>query len=620
MKRVLFATAFVAGFAGTWAASRYLVPAEAVRTTVEHVLSASTGEPLKLTGRVDVSVFPTLSIRFDGAEIRRADAAADKAVAGKGVAGTGAAGKGATIATMDRLQVSVAIGSLLFGEVVPTRIEMDRPKLAAETGLSAEALTPTRAAIGRLTPLTVVVRDGTLALTDPATRRIETVEGLGATFSWQRATGNASLVARFRWRGEDVAVTAQGLGPRNLLSGASGPAVLNVASGPLELSFNGKALLGDTIQLDGGLSASMADVAKAARWLGTDVATTAALRNVSIEGRLRSVGAAATLADARLSVDGNRAEGVISTRIDLPRPQVRATLAFDTLDTAPYRAALADTSRDLPLGRTLFASLDLDLRASAQSVATAVGSMSGVAATLLVKDGRFDAEIGEGRMFGGDTTLLVRGTANEGGLDATARLQAGDLAADQFGPALGFEALQKGRVALSAEAYAHGRTLGSFVDSLAGRARVDLKAFAVSGAEPLSTFSTLRPVSLRQPTSGRVTDFDRASIELTFERRKAQVRLLDADGGALALRLAGSADFDSGWLDLVGTVIPRGRALGRSGAPGREVPLRIAGSISSPEALPIAPPGDMPAAADLRTDSVPGMAPVIGTPAAVLTR
>ena len=59
------------------------------------------------------------------------------------------------------------------------------------------------------------------------------------------------------------------------------------------------------------------------------------------------------------------------------------------------------------------------------------------------------------------------------------------------------------------------------------------------------------------------------------------------------------ADFNTGWLDLVGTVVPRARTVIRAGAGDRELPLRIAGSISSPEALPIAPPGDMPAA-DLR--------------------
>jgi AsmA protein len=609
MKRLLFATAFIAGFAGSWVAIRHVVPTEQVRAEIERALSEAAGEPLRLTGRAEAGVFPSLAIRFQDATVQRVD--------GQRVEGQQSDGA-RPLASMASLKVSVALSSLLLGRVEVTTVQLERPTLAVAAGLDAAALAPTRAALARLQPLTLVVDDGTVALTDPVSGRTETVEKIDGTFAWQRLAGNASLDARLRWRGEDVALTAQGLGPRGLVDGRSGPTVLTLAAAPLTLSFNGKGVLTETMQFDGGFSASVADAARLARWLGWDAGQARALRDIAVEGRLRAVGLAATLADARISVDGNRAEGVISARADLPRPQVRATLAFDTLDIAPYQAAMADLSRDLVVDQSLLGRLDLDLRASAQSVSTGLGPLSGVGATLLMKNGRFDAELGEMHAFGGDGTLLVRGTSDADGLDVSARFGMTDMTADAVGPAFGVSALQKGRLSLTADARAQGRTLGALIRGFNGRARVDVRDLAVAGAEPLSTFTQFRTVAMRLPSTGRVSSFDRATVDLAFDRSKARIDRLQADGAAMALKLAGSADFATGWLDLVGTVAPRARATAAlAGAVVAEVPLRIAGSITSPEALPIQPTSELPKS-ELGTNSVPvGVAlPAVAMPEA----
>lgn len=567
MKRLLFGLAFTGGLAASVGATKHLVSADVVRGEIARAVAAAVGGPVRIEGDVKVEVFPTVKVRFENARVI-------------------ADGDQRPIAEAKELSVGLEVLSLFVGRLNASDITLRDPVLRFDRSFTLDGFAPSRTALKAMRPSRIVVENGRVELADRDTGRVETLDGVAGSFYWPRVTSASHLTATFRWRGEAAAVAYQGLGPHALADGEAGETTLSVTTAAGRVRFDGKGLLADRLQLDGALDVAAEDLGRVAAWLGFPVTSGPVFRDFALSGRMRSLGFAATVADAHMRLDGNAGEGVISVRLDAPRPQVRGTLAYDSLDLGPYSAAgWAREWRDLPLVGNALAQIDLDLRLSANHVRAATLTTERVAATLLAKAGRFDAEIGEASLFGGSAGLILRGEALPDGLRVNGRLTGRAMAIPAIIEATGMPAAEDGRLSFTLEGEAAGTTLGALADDLRGRFLAEARQVVVKSLETAASGMRYLPIGLQN--AGRVPTFERCVAEIEIGQRLATVRRLDADGANLSARLAGEARLGSGALALRGRIAMADRYTEfRAGTqPQRvEIPVRIGGTLARPTA------------------------------------
>lgn len=562
MKRLLFGLAFAGGFALSLVATKHLVPTDAVRGELIRTLSAYLGTPIALEGSTEVSVFPTLKVRFRDARL--------------------ASGDGSVAAEMSALVVRLDVLSLLIGDVAVSEIALRDPVVHLARRLDVDGLVPNRKTLAQLTPARIVVENGRVEVGEPGRDVAERLDAITASFVWPREKSGASLDAAFRWRGEPITLALHGLGPRALSAGDAGSVALTLTSAPLRVAFDGKGMIADMLQLDGAIEASSPDLAKAWRLFGRDLGSTELLRNFSIAGRMRSLGFAATLSNAAVAIDGNKGEGVVSVRLDAVRPQIRGTLALDTLDITRYVARLAATDwRTVPTDRPALGKADLDLRLSASQVKAGAARLERVAAALLVKDGRIDAELGEATLAGGSVRAILRGEPKADGLRATGRIAVANASAGGLAAVVGLAGVEDGRLSLTVEGESSAADLDGLLAGVSGRFSGEGRAVSLKGMNAVASGARYLPIAQKTPVASGAATFDKVALEGNLSGRLLQVRRIDADGAALAARLSGEASLATGLLSLRGQLsLPEAGT--RETTRRVTLPIRIGGTIAEP--------------------------------------
>jgi AsmA protein len=568
MKRLLFGLAFASGLAVAAMAMKNLISTDAVGDEIARAFAAASGIQVLVSGQAEVDAFPALRVRYRDARLTRE---ADRV----------------TLADMQELSVRLDILPLFLGRLAISEVTLVRPSLRLETSRGFKTLFPSKAILSRLDPGRIVIEGGTVALVDPKAGRLEMIEAVSGTFSWTRLTGGASLTSNFRWRGEPVSLNAQGIGPRALADGETGNVTLTMVSEPIRASFDGKGVLMDSIQLDGGLSIDVPDLGRLSTWLGPAFDGRGALKNLGLQGRMRSLGYSATISDARLRFDGNVGEGVISARLDAQRPQVRGTLAFERMDVSPYRRALSAMDwRAIPLTQRVLSSLDLDLRVSVARTDMATTPISKIAATLLLKDGRFDAELGEAALLGGTASLLLRGEAKPTGLRVAARIVGTALSVPALGALAGATEGSGGTVALKVDGEASGETLGTLIDSFSARASADARQVVLRSADAVTDGIRLVQAAVTTSIGSRPPTFERVSATADMSASALRIKQLTADGVSMSAQLAGEASLLNGQLALSGQIFVPDRAAAVPTGPNRYLaaPIKIGGTLAAPTA------------------------------------
>jgi AsmA protein len=568
MKRLLFGLAFAGGFAASLAATKHLVPAEIVRAELAKTLSGLAGLPVTLSGPAEISVFPSLKVRFQDLAVRVAT-------------------DGESLAEVRELAVRLDVLPLLIGRVSVSEISLSGPSIRLARALTLDGLVPGKAVLAGLEPARMTVEGGRVLLRDPASGQEERIDDVVASLIWPRPASGMSLETTFRWRGEAVAVALQGASPRSLAEGQASAASFTLTSAPLRLAFEGKGLLLDRLQLDGAIRIAAPDGGRVAAWFGAPAVAMTVLKDITLDGRMRSLGLAATISDARLALDGNRGDGVLSVRLDAPRPQVRGTLAFDSFDMGGYVAALSGGAwRSTPLDARRLASFDLDLRLSAAALRAGSVEAERIAATLLAKDGRFDAEIGEATVFGGAARAVIRGEAKPEGVRVSGRVTGSDLLAARLSGALGIASVEDGRLAVQTEGEAKGDTVGRLVDSFTGRIHAEARQIVIRNAEAAAPGGLpVQKIAFSSSGPQRGSTFERAVADAIIVERVAHVHRLEAHNAAMTARLTGEASLANGNLSLAGQVsVPDGAAEVRGQGPRRSVPVRIGGTVFRPVA------------------------------------
>lgn len=458
----------------------------------------------------------------------------------------------------------------------------------------------------------VAIRDGTLTIVDHAHGRRETLSAINGQFSWPRIGTGARLDMAAVFRGEPIKVVASAERPADLLAGNVAPFWLDFSSQLLNASYNGSGGWMAGLVLDGELDLSSPSARRALRWSGTDVKPGEAIGVLELEADLKVGTGQVLLSDLILNIDDNRGIGALD--ISWPtgaHPKVAGTLAYNTANIGAFLRAFAplnlETSATLPdIDTSFLRQLGLDLRLSVQTARLGPLTLTNLAASARIAQGRAIFDIGDATAYGG--SVLGRVAISEHGFDGGGELQLSAQNID-FGKvydALGTQGpLPRGVGSVNLSLSTQNPVWATTLRDVTGKIEVSMG----QGTLPNINLARFRELSEEQrffPLSRAANGefaFERARLDASFATGTAEIGNGEIIGADAAIVLSGIVPYYRGSLAMSGLIAdppPEARiglgansalqdALGPDPSSEKDEPLRffIGGSWPEPVISPI---------------------------------
>ncbi len=351
-------------------------------------LATWTGGEVKLTGPLRVQYFPDVAIRT-GVELTHApNLPLLKSIAAKDA------------------RISLDLVALVLGRIQVDAVRLTSPEIALKEAPSlvmGPAQTPEARVANLLNgaPFRVLrVRNGVIKM--PTASGGETIDKLDARF--KLSSGALAGSGSFTLRNEPVSFTFDTGAPSETADGLSVPVKLSFNAPTLDATVAGTASFANGFQLDGDITAGMADTRAFLRWAGIELAEGRSLKALSASGAARWNGTTLTFDDGAFAFDGNAAVGALAVTPGI-RPRIDGTLAFDRLALDPYVGeADADGAAPASLDQSALSHFDTDLRISAAEI-TAPGLQLGRGGfNISARKGFVSSDVSEVEFCGGTVT------------------------------------------------------------------------------------------------------------------------------------------------------------------------------------------------------------------------
>ncbi len=573
MKRIAILAVIAVGLAGLAAlAVPLLVSPDLIKQRIAERISAATGRQVTLAGEPNLSIYPHLAVTIDHLTIANPEGMGDD-----------------PFLVADEVTTRLRLLPLLTGRMELDAFELVRPRvhLISDGDGRANWLMaasdakggPTIAdlALGRLR-----IDNGTVVYDDLAGKRHEEVNEVNLDITWATAQSVASGSGKLQWRGETIEFNGSVTNPIDLLGGQGSPVRFAVASTPLRISFNGKALGVDGANLEGDASVSTPSLRKVVAWLGTPLGNGPILGPASIEGRLAWHGSGLSFSKASFSLDGNDAQGVVSIDFGGARPAVQGTFAAAKLDLSPYfEAVRADASANgpWPFAATRLPIADLvncDLRLSASEVLIGGVRMTGFGATATIKDGAATVNIGQAQVYGGKLGATI--SARMDGDTLVGHVKAaldGALAQAPLKDLVDIGALS-GKANASINVSAGGATWGALVHSVAGDASIAIADGTLTGIDMKAVAARMvDPLAEPMAPGGGSAPFGKLAATLAIANGILSTGDLTLEGQDYTVALNGRGSLITGSVEANAT-------LAMTADPGKTIPLAVMGTWRAP--------------------------------------
>jgi AsmA protein len=461
-----------------------------------------------------------------------------------------------------------------------SHIVLDTPVLTLNVaGRRASAATiphgqPDDADPGPLSPLVrqvaalgfeqVTIRRGTLNVT-MADGTVETLADIQAEL--RQRNGQIESQGSFVLRGQRLAFTAT-LGQP--------PDKKALQRWSLQASFNGKLVQGtfaghadlnEDARISGEVDVSTPSLRRIAKWFGIPLQTTEGFNAATVKGELSWARRSLAFEKARVTIDGNEANGRVVLNLGGERPLIDATLDFNRLELTPY----IDAARpqflgfDIPgmpwasfdISLPLIRYLDADLRVSARKVALMGYAFGQGAATITAQGGKLRADVTELELNSG--TLSAQVTANMSEVVPAFALRAKVENIDT-GPTTAFllgAAALAGRATLSTDLRSHGYSLSDIVRRLSGTTRLSMPEGGRLALDLKALREAAKDGSRGWPKLVKShVNVDRLEAQARFVDGVAHLDAIEARAGTLAVTASGRLGLDDASIDLRLTLKP----------------------------------------------------------------
>ena len=437
---------------------------------------------------------------------------------------------------------------------------------------------------------TLTIRRGTLYIMT-ADGAAETIADIQAEISGSRK-GQVSSKGSFLLRGQRLAFDATLVLPADKQAGQIWLSKL-VLKGPLvDATFEGTIDVAGDLKVSGHAELMTASLRKIVRWFGMPVPLAEGLNAVSLKGQLNWARGTVAVEKAKVVVDGSEATGTLAFAYGGERPAIDGTLAFNTLELAPYFEALRSQSyvfdrhtwswAAFDFSFPILSYFDADLRLSAASLGFKGNAVGRGAASIAARSGKLIANIVE--------LELPTGTAS------------GRLTADvkEFPPRYGLHAkienfepgpasamltglpMLSGRSLLKVELKTAGQTPAEVLRALSGKVAITLAESGKLGLDVRAIRSGAEGTPSASQLVKSATSVDALEARANVVDGLLVAEHVQARAGGLNISASGSANLLDHTLDLRVSVQPAPAA--DKSVPATEASVGL--SISGPWAEP----------------------------------
>ena len=470
--------------------------------------------------------------------------------------------QGTPAAQVDRVIARVPPFALLGASSEPADVILERPAFnlrsqAAGTTTSGAGSSDDTPSVKQQKPVSVTIANGSLKWDDPGWQESFALTDMNGRFRLEE-DGSATVQAKALYGGK---LTQADLSIEHFpkLRREGSPADLVLTSGENLLAFNGRAVVGHGLALDGRVSASSSRLQPLLNWLGIDLKGFAAAGKTEFESALSLQASGAVLKQARLQADDAVVTGDLSFDFSRQRPAVVATLKATTLDLAKYskpkadapsatRPALTEPWQEAQWQFDDLSKLDATIDLTADKLVVAGLEGRKASASLQLHDGKLDLTLASDGVAGGMAKAELALQRQDGAPALTLKLDASKVDAREFlKPLTGFSALQ-GPMTLKADLAAEGDSAARLISTLSGSVEAGLDNGKIDGLD-LALFLAGKSKGWAL-AEGKFTALAQAQGRFTLADGIAQVDSLTADAGPLSVRAEGEIDLLRQNLDL----------------------------------------------------------------------
>lgn len=529
-------------------AAPLLVPRDWLVAKLSEVVRDATGRPFAVEGDVSLSLIPTPRLMAEGIRF------------GEGEAPLVRVGKlEAVVAAMPLLSGRVEVQRfVLVAPVANLRVDQNgvgnwqavagKEQPAPEGGAEPGGAEP--GGTGGVPDLVlgeVRVEDGVVDYADARSGFAERVEDIDLDLKADDLQGPAALTGSAMVRGEKVGLDLTVAKVSELIANASSPGSIKI-TGPVVASLEGTLSASPA----GALRIELPEVASALRWLEVEAPAAAPMpKQLALSGQLAVAQAVVTLDGARLDSDLFQGEGAFRFDGSGKRPKASGTFSTGVLDLAglvpaqakaepaaspapepvpgatdaPASEAAGPIPMDLPLNLPTSLPADLDVTLSAKGIKAPQVTLGPTRLRATAGADHVLLDLQEMQAYSGKVTGRLNTAADAQGIPRLALKLAGSgLQAQPLLKDLAGQERLEGRLSMNVDVTGDGRTVGSLLGGLDGKADAALLNGALHDFD-LSKLSG-NPVEIAAKLAqgglgGGSTQIGRASFSFTISNGRA---------------------------------------------------------------------------------------------------
>lgn len=592
---------------GGLAALPYIVPTNSIRLHLAQNISAWTGYSVEIRQPPRMSFFPVFRASLSEVTLSKMG------------------DTNAPFMTAERIEVEMSPLDALFGRVAFSETRLinahfnlsepveDLPQfvniLASSSGRLGLAIRQARNLTGneadsdqqlQTMPFgRLALENSSIGFTTRNTEQQKEITQINATINWPQTTSAATVKGKAVWQKETADYNLSIAQPLLLLARGMSQITAQVTSKPLSISFDGHSNISENIFTEGAFSLTSPSLSESLHWIGLSSDASFSSRTTeedafSIETTVSATPQRIKLADIALNLNNMPAKGAAEIGFGKHRPVVTGTLAFQTLNASSFfhtvttlvtkvsedaQSKLYETYRyyyapPRIIDTRLLNSADLDFRLSSQNATIGTAQMTGLAATLQIRDGQAIFDIGDAKAFKGSIQTSIKLSQTQNGKDNIGiRLNAANIDSAAFLTALGLsDPILSGQGNLSVTAETSPQNLQSMLQNARGQISFTLNNGRMLGFD-------LNDFIAKMKSEGFFALQRRDKVSLDFKRLDVKASL----GDGVATLETTTAETMQGALSLTGIIPLTDRSLALSGS--LSLPQPVKEPVKNNEAL-----------------------------------
>jgi AsmA protein len=519
----------------------FLIPVDTYKDQVAKQVKAQTGRDLTIGGDLSLSILPRTQLTAGQVAFSNADwAGAD------------------SMARFERMQIRVNPFALLSGELQVESFVLQQPVInlaksqdgrgnwqfakaagdgAPEEDTGGGQAGGAGAGTGPLQDIglnDVRLVDGTVTYTDQATG--QTTELTGVNMTVQLTTLDAPMTAdgKLTWNGETLNVTLETGPPRRLMAGEQTDVKLQLASNPVDLSFDGALVNAAPRRLQGQVDLDVPSVKGLAKWAGSPIeAPEGTLETFKLAGTVDAKGQTYGFSADTIVFDKIEGEGRFAADLTGKKPRLSGELNLQQMNLTPYLPAPTEPAdgqqqaggdgdgtkgkpaewSDQPIDLSPLHLVNVDFDLSVEGIQAREVTVGRSAIRMQLADGRLQADLSELNLYQGQGKGRVVVNARQDTPSIAKVFQLKGLNAKPFlTDVAGFERLE-GTGAMQIDVQASGRSQKAIVEDLDGTGAINFQDGAITG---INLAAMVRNVKSAFQNAGETQKTDFAELSGTF--------------------------------------------------------------------------------------------------------